>query len=123
MRLNMRLAVSMVLMMLLANVSGLVQDAGARAGGGRSFGGSGSRSYSAPNRSYSQPSAPGQPENGTGQPAGGGFLRNMGGGLLGGMLGGMLFSMLGFGVREAAGSACSRSYSLPGSPISSTPWS
>jgi len=87
-----------VMLLLLAHAPGLVQDADARAGGGRSFGGSGSRSYSPPSRSYSKPVTPGQPAAQTpAQPAGGGFLRSMGGGLLGGMLGGMLFSRLGFG--------------------------
>jgi predicted lipid-binding transport protein (Tim44 family) len=93
---NMRWAISMILMMMiLATVPGLVLDANARAGGGRSFGGSGSRSYSPPSRSYSAPNPSGAPA--PAQPAGGGFLRSMGGGLLGGMLGGMLFSSLGFG--------------------------
>jgi len=95
----MRLAVSLVLMMLLANVPGLVHDANARAGGGRSFGGSGSRSYSAPSRPYSGSPAPAPTP---GQP-GGGFLRSMGGGLLGGALGAMLFSTLGFGSAGGGG--------------------
>ncbi|MGK5087450.1 Tim44 domain-containing protein, partial [Bdellovibrionota bacterium FG-2] len=67
-------------------------DALARAGGGRSFGGRGARSFSAPARSApSQPyqqarpqqnqpfSQPGQPMGG-----GGGFMRGMAGGLVGG---------------------------------------
>ena len=104
MRLNTRLAISLILMMLLANVPGFVHDANARAGGGRSIGGSGSRSYSPPSRSSSGPTAPVQPATPTpGQPAGGGFLRSMGGGLLGGMLGGMLFSSLGFGSAGGGG--------------------
>jgi len=67
-------------------------NAEARAGGGRSFGSRGARSYSrqaspapyqsAPRQQY----APGQ------QQAGGGFMRSMAGGLAGGMLGNMLFS-------------------------------
>ncbi len=80
----------------------LETDAFARAGGGRSFGSRGSRSYSPPASSpYSrpaqtQPSQPyGQPSQP--QPAGGGFFRNMAGGILGGILGGMLFRSLGFG--------------------------
>jgi predicted lipid-binding transport protein (Tim44 family) len=92
---NMQWAISTILMILLATVPGLVQDANARAGGGRSFGGSGSRSYSPPSQPYSAPNPSGAPA--PAQPAGGGFLRSMGGGLLGGMLGGMLFSSLGFG--------------------------
>jgi len=103
MRLKMRLAVSLVLMMLLANVPGLVQDANARAGGGRSFGGSGSRSYSPPSRYTPATPAPAQPAPTPGQPAGGGFLRSMGGGLLGGALGAMLFSTMGFGSAGGGG--------------------
>lgn len=79
-------------------------DAHARAGGGRSMGSRGTRSYSQPASPYSQPApqvAP-QPRPYTQpplqpQPAGGGFLRNMAGGMVGGMLGGMLFRSLGFG--------------------------
>jgi len=75
-------------------------EAQARAGGGRSMGSRGSRSYSQPARSPSQPApnysqtarpqAAPQP-----QAAGGGFLRSMAGGIAGGMLGGMLFRSLG----------------------------
>ncbi len=98
MKVTTRWAVLLVFMMLAANIPSLVQDANARAGGGRSFGGSGSRSYFPPSRSYSGSTAPTQPGTpAPAQPAGGGFLRNMGSGLLGGMLGGALFSMLGFG--------------------------
>jgi predicted lipid-binding transport protein (Tim44 family) len=95
-----RLALSLSLLLLFAGAAVLVQDADARAGGGRSFGGSGSRSSAAPSRSYSSPNtgAPGQPSSQPpAQPAGGGFLRSMGGGIFGGLLGGMLFSSLGFG--------------------------
>ena len=88
---------SLVLVVFLAGAAGVVQDADARAGGGRSFGGSGSRSFGAPSRSYSGTST-GTSAQQPGQiPAGGGFLRGMGGGIVGGMLGGMLFSSLGFG--------------------------
>ncbi len=83
-----RCILSFILVLAFAGAAGIVQDADARAGGGRSFGSSGSRSYAAPTRQSVQPSA---------QPAGGGFLRSMGGGILGGMLTGMLFSSLGFG--------------------------
>ena len=80
-------------------------DAWARAGGGRSMGSRGSRSYSTP-RSTPAPS-PTSPSQGSKQfntpsaPAsspfgGGGFLRSMAGGMVGGMLGGMLFRSLGF---------------------------
>lgn len=97
---DMRKMTIVMLVMLFAGVAVLEHDAFARAGGGRSFGGSGSRSFSPPSRSYSgsgasqqrTSSSPVQPA-----PAGGGFLRSMGGGILGGMLGGMLFSSLGFG--------------------------
>ncbi len=72
-------------------------DAFARAGGGRSMGSRGSRTYSSPSspsRQYSPtPSSPTQPFQ---QPQRGGFLRSMAGGLLGGMIGGMLFRSLGF---------------------------
>ncbi len=86
-------------------LSALEIEAWARVGGGRSFGSRGARSYSFPrsnpgpspaspysgSRQYSNPSAPGRSPFG-----GGGFLRNMAGGLVGGMLGGMLFRSLGF---------------------------
>lgn len=81
-------------------------DVSARAGGGRSFGSRGSRTGSFPSRSYSpsqpmrpQPSQPyNPPYSSPSQPSsGGGFLRNMAGGLIGGMVGSMLFRSLGFG--------------------------
>ncbi len=76
----------------------------ARAGGGRSMGSRGSRSYSSPSRSSTAPATPVQPgtEQKTPfaapapQPAGGGFMRSLAGGLIGGFLGGMLFRSLGF---------------------------
>lgn len=86
--------------------AGLIDtDAHARAGGGRSLGSRGSRSYSQPASPYSQPSRPQvapqprpySPPPYQPQPAGGGFLRSMAGGIVGGMLGGMLFRSLGFG--------------------------
>ena len=91
---------------LMVTVAILQTDAFARAGGGRSIGSSGSRSYSRPATPYSRPTpsqtqtapAPYQP-----QPAGGGFFRNMAGGIVGGMLGGMLFRSLGFGAGGAGG--------------------
>ena len=95
-----RWVLPLIMVMLFAGTAGIVQDADARAGGGRSFGGSGSRSFGAPSRSYSGASkaAPSQqPAQTPAQPAGGGFLRSMGGGILGGLLGGMMFSSLGFG--------------------------
>lgn len=72
-------------------------NADARAGGGRSFGGS-SRSYSrsaSPSSTYGpsrQQAAPAPAPGVFQQPQGGGFLRSMAGGLAGGMLGSMLFS-------------------------------
>lgn len=88
---------ALLLVMLFVNLAVLEQNACARAGGGRSFGSSGGRSYSAPSRNYSSPSAPSRQATPAPAQPGGGFLRSMGGGLLGGMLGGMLFSSLGFG--------------------------
>lgn len=80
-------------------------DAFARAGGGRSIGSRGSRSYSVPGGGYSRPSVsptyappprPAAPFPAP-QPAGGGFMRSLAGGMVGGFLGGMLFRGLGFG--------------------------
>lgn len=76
----------------------------ARAGGGRSFGSRGFRSYSSPSRNYSRPTTPAQPRTDPRSPfaapasgmAGGGFMRSLAGGLVGGLLGGMLFRSLGF---------------------------
>ena len=72
----------------------------ARAGGGRSVGSRGSRSYSPPSGTYSQPARPAAPAyqpSPMAQPQSGWFLRSMAGGLAGGFLGGMLFRGLGFG--------------------------
>jgi len=76
----------------------------ARAGGGRSGGFRGSRSYSAPSRP-TQPSNPSQPRRDAAPPpqqAGGfgqsgGFMRGLGTAVLGGFLGSMLFSGLAHG--------------------------
>lgn len=76
----------------------------ARAGGGRSFGSRGFRSYSSPSRNYYRPTTPAQPRPEprsplaapASAPFGGGFMRSLAGGLLGGFLGGMLFRSLGF---------------------------
>lgn len=81
---------------LFLSISVLELNAEARAGGSRSMGSRGSRSYSRPaaTPSYQPPPrqqaapAPGAFQ----QPAGGGFMRSMAGGLAGGMLGSMLFS-------------------------------
>jgi len=81
---------------LFLSISVLELNADARAGGSRSMGSRGSRSYSRPAPSYSQPSPPRQqaaPAPGAfQQQAGGGFMRSMAGGIMGGMLGSMLFS-------------------------------
>ncbi len=92
-------------------------DAFARAGGGRSIGSTGTRSYSPSGGSYSRPapspyqSSPSPNQQNpysqpapSPQPASGGFFRSMAGGLLGGMLGGMLFRSLGFGGYGFGGS-------------------
>jgi len=84
---------AVVAAVMFMSITVLESNAHARAGGGRSSGG---RSYSRPASPYSQPSqsrqqyapAPGPLQ----QQAGGGFMRNMAGGLAGGMLGSMLFS-------------------------------
>ena len=91
------------------------QSAQARAGGGRSMGSRGTRSYSrpvappsqtAPSRQYAPNQAPGATTPPIQQPARGMF-GNFGSGLLGGiaggMLGGMLFRSLGFGGGYGAG--------------------
>jgi predicted lipid-binding transport protein (Tim44 family) len=92
---SIRWTISLILVMLFAGVAILAHDADARAGGGRSFGSSGSRGYSMPSSPYSGSGASRQGTSPSpAQPAGGGFLRSMGGGLLGGLLGGMLFSSL-----------------------------
>ncbi len=79
----------------------LESSAFARAGGGRSFGSRGSRSFSTPRPAAP---APAQTAPGAGQlasppaagfPQQGGFLRSMAGGLIGGMAGAMLFRSLG----------------------------
>ncbi|MDD2366522.1 MAG: hypothetical protein PHN84_10195 [Desulfuromonadaceae bacterium] len=81
---------------LFLSITILELTAEARAGGRRSFGSRGSRSYSRPAAapSYQPPprqqSAPAS--GGFQQSSGGGFMRSMAGGLAGGMLGSMLFS-------------------------------
>lgn len=92
---------------LFLSISVLELNADARAGGSRSMGSRGSRSYSRPAPTYSQPSQPRQQASPTPgvsqQAAGGGFMRSMAGGLAGGMLGSMLFSGLA-GAGAGAGS-------------------
>jgi predicted lipid-binding transport protein (Tim44 family) len=74
----------------------LETNADARAGGGRSMGSRGARSYSRPATPSPLPSQPRQQYAPTPNPlqqqAGGGFIRSMAGGLMGGMLGSMLLS-------------------------------
>src|SRR4029434_10411369 len=87
--------------------------ADARAGGGRSGGFRGSRSYSSPARP-TQPTSPAQPSKATNPsqqpspmaPQPGGFMRTFGTAMLGGFLGSMLFSGLanaGFGGLGGSG--------------------
>lgn len=83
-------------------------DAYARAGGGRSSGSSGSRSFSAPKSPSTAPSSPSRqvapaPAAPMMSPQSGGFMRSLAGGLVGGMIGGMLFRSLGFGGEGGTG--------------------
>lgn len=86
---------------LFLSMTVLEFEAHARAGGSRSMGSRGSRSYSRP-ASPSQPSgttrqqAAPTPSPTFQQPGAGSFMRSMAGGIVGGMLGGMLFRSLGF---------------------------
>jgi len=81
---------------LFLSITVLQLNAEARAGGSRSFGSRGTRSYSRPAGTYSQPNQSRQQLAPAPTPfqqqAGGGFMRNMAGGIMGGMLGSMLFS-------------------------------
>ena len=78
---------------MLLSITVLELNAHARAGGSRSFGSRGSRSYSSPATQPSQSRQQYAPAPGPfQQQAGGGFMRNMAGGMMGGMLGSMLFS-------------------------------
>ena len=102
--------VTLLAALLFLSITMLEHNAHARVGGSRSFGSSGSRSYSRPASSPSQTSQTRQqyaPASGPGQQqAGGGFMRNMAGGIAGGMLGSMLFSSFagaGGGMGSAGG--------------------
>lgn len=80
---------------LFLSITVMELNADARAGGSRSSGSRGSRSYSRPASPSSQPSQSRQqvaPAPGSFQQPGGGFMRSMAGGIMGGMLGSMLFS-------------------------------
>jgi len=90
----------------------MTAEADARAGGSRSSGSRGTRSYSQPAAPSTAPSpyraAPQQARPASPSPfqqpqAAGGFLRSMAGGLVGGMLGGMLFRSMGFGAGGGMG--------------------
>ncbi|WP_337833277.1 hypothetical protein [Geoanaerobacter pelophilus] len=92
---------------MFLSITVLEFNAEARAGGSRSMGSRGSRSYARPASSYSQPNQPRQQYAPASSPfqqqAGGGFMRSMAGGMMGGLLGGMLFSSLGFAGTGAMG--------------------
>lgn len=109
----------MVVLTLFFATCVLELDAWARAGGGRSSGSRGSRSYSSPSRTYTSPQAT-QPAGRTStspqatqqtspmatpaaQPRPS-FWRTLGAGALGGVLGGMLFSSFGHGAGGMGGS-------------------
>jgi predicted lipid-binding transport protein (Tim44 family) len=85
---------------MFLGVTVMEQSAHARAGGGRSFGSRGSRSYSRsvppPFRSSQQRQQYNTPSPPPYQQQSGGFLRGMAGGLVGGMLGSMLFRGTGY---------------------------
>ncbi len=77
---------------LFMSITVMELNAEARAGGSRSMGSRGYRSYSRPVSPSSQPGSSAAAPGAFQQPAGGGFMRSMAGGLAGGMLGSMLFS-------------------------------
>lgn len=85
-------------------VAAAYHEAEARAGGGRSFGSRGTRTYRSPAQPTSpapgyrpqpSPTMPQQQPFPQPQRQGGGFLRSLAGGVVGGLLGGMLFRSLG----------------------------
>ena len=88
---------AVVAAVMFLSITVMELNAHAKAGGSRSMGSRGSRSYTKPAAPSSQPNqqrqqaapAPGQMQQ---QPAGGSFMRSMAGGLMGGMIGSMLFS-------------------------------
>lgn len=99
------LGIGMILVFMLALIS---SEVWARAGGGRSGGFRGSRTYSAP-RTQSPVLTPSVPPTSPGTmpnpntPTGSPFLRGLGGGLLGGFLGSLLFSGMGRGASGSGG--------------------
>lgn len=90
---------TLIALVMFLGITVMEQTAQARAGGGRSFGSRGSRSFSRSTPPPFRPSQQRQQYN-TNSPnqqrSSGGFLRSMAGGIMGGMLGGMLFRSLGF---------------------------
>jgi predicted lipid-binding transport protein (Tim44 family) len=100
---------TMLAAVLFLSITVMELNAEARAGGSRSSGSRGSRSYSKPATNYSQPSQSQSrqqlaPPPGPMQQPGGGFMRSMAGGIMGGMLGSMLFSSFaGAGAGAGAG--------------------
>lgn len=104
---------AVVAAVMFLSITVMELNAHAKAGGSRSMGSKGSRSYSKPAEPGTQPAqqrqqaapAPGQMQQ---QPAGGSFMRSMAGGIMGGMLGSMLFSSFagagGGGMGGAGGS-------------------
>ncbi len=98
----------MVLAVLLTFLTTLtLEEAFARAGGGKSSGSRGSRTYSAPAKPSQSPSSPSQvqrsqqpiPQTQASQPSRwGGFMGMLAGGILGGLIGNMLFSSFAHGA-------------------------
>jgi len=99
---------SMIVVLALFFVAWALElDVWARAGGGRSIGSRGSRSYSSPSKTYTspQPTQPSSPSAMPSRPLGTlspqpqpSFWRTFAAGALGGVLGGMLFSSFGHGA-------------------------
>ncbi len=92
------LAAMVVLAVVVSPLVLALDEASARAGGGRSSGSRGSRSYSSPSRppstnpaSPSQPASPSYPQTSPSRPGWGGFGGMLGSLLLGGLIGGLLF--------------------------------
>jgi predicted lipid-binding transport protein (Tim44 family) len=86
---------SVLVAVMFLSITVLELTAHARAGGSRSMGSRGSRSYSRPASTPSQSSQARQQASPAPQQQGGGFMRSMAGGIAGGLLGGMLFRSLG----------------------------
>lgn len=99
---------TMLAAVLFLSITVMELTAEARAGGSRSSGSRGTRSYSKPTSTSAQPSQSRQQVAPAPSPfqqqAGGGFMRSMAGGIMGGMLGSMLFSSFA-GAGAGAGAA------------------